>query len=378
VSEKETIPLRRRTTALPALSALDHAQLDAWARERKLPAYRGRQIFEALHRRAVQSWDELTELPRSLRDDLQSAYALRTVTPRVHLKSRSDRAEKALFGLWDGTTVETVLIRASNPDGAARNTICVSSQVGCPAGCSFCATGLSGFTRNLTWAEIADQVEFFAHTLRSSGERVTNVVYMGMGEPLLNVPNVRQSIEVLTDSTGFNLGERHITVSTVGIVPQMRRLAEWMGQVNLAVSLHAPNDTLRSTLVPYNERFPIADLLDAVADYIAATRRRVSFEYVLLRGVNDDPALAVELGSLLRRFGGMAHVNLIPWNPFREGRFIRSEGPDADAFATALRERGVNVTVRYSRGLDISAACGQLREQIATAKEAVEISTASS
>jgi 23S rRNA (adenine2503-C2)-methyltransferase len=377
LSETQPILLRRKTQPLPALSALDRAELETWVRERGLPAYRGRQIFEAMQRRTVQAWDELTELPKTLRDELQAAYSLRSVTPRVHLKSQSDSSEKVLFGLADGATVETVLIRATNPDGAARNTVCVSSQVGCPAGCTFCATGLSGFTRNLTSAEIVDQVEYFAHVLRRAGERVTNVVYMGMGEPLLNVPNVRRSVETLTDSAGFNLGERHITVSTVGIVPQVRKLAEWMGQVNLAVSLHAPNDELRSTLVPYNQQFPIGDLLDAVANYITATRRRVSFEYVLLRGVNDDPALAAELGNLMRPFGGAAHVNLIPWNPFREGRFIRSEGPDADAFAGALRDRGVNVTVRYSKGLDISAACGQLREQVAAAKEAVESSTAS-
>jgi 23S rRNA (adenine2503-C2)-methyltransferase len=371
------IPLRRRQSALPAFSAMDRNELQAWATERGLPAYRGRQIHEAVHRQAVQSFDELTVLPKVLRETLQSEYRVRTVTARVHLKSKRDRAEKALFGLGDGPTVETVLIRATNPDGAPRNTVCVSSQVGCPAGCTFCATGLSGFTRNLTWAEIVDQVEYFAHALRSTGERVTNVVYMGMGEPLLNVPNVRRSIEVLTDPDGFNLGERHITVSTVGIVPQVRRLAEWLGQVNLAVSLHAANDELRSTLVPYNQRFPIADLLDAVDGYLRDTRRRVSFEYVLLRGVNDAPEHAHELGELLRRFGGMAHVNLIPWNPFREGRFIRSEGPDADAFAEELRTSGANVTIRYSKGLDISAACGQLREQVAAAKEAVDMSTAS-
>jgi len=203
---------------------------------------------------------------------------------------------------------------------------------------------------------------YFARVLREDGERVTNVVYMGMGEPLLNTTAVRQSIGMLLDSAGFNLGGRHVTLSTVGIVPQMRKLADWLGQVNLAVSLHAPNDELRSQLVPYNAHFPIGDLLDAVHEYLAATRRRVSFEYVLLRDVNDTPELARELGTLLRPFGGMAHLNLIPWNPFREGRYIRSEGPDADAFAEEARRAGLNVTVRYSKGLDINAACGQLRE----------------
>jgi 23S rRNA (adenine2503-C2)-methyltransferase len=166
---------------------------------------------------------------------------------------------------------------------------------------------------------------------------------------------------------GIGMGARAITVSTVGIVPQIRRFAEWAGQVNLAVSLHAPNDELRTRLVPYNAHFPIRDIMDAVQQYIDATRRRVSFEYVLLRGENDSLLLARELALLLRPLSGLAHVNLIPWNPFREGHFMRSQGPDADAFAAVLRAAGVNATIRYSKGLDISAACGQLREREAAA-----------
>jgi 23S rRNA (adenine2503-C2)-methyltransferase len=195
---------------------------------------------------------------------------------------------------------------------------------------------------------------------------------MGMGEPLLNTAAVRDSIGRLTDPEGFGLGERHITVSTVGIVPQIRKYADWAGQVNLAVSLHAPNDALRSQLVPYNQHFPISSLMEAVQEYVQRTNRRVSFEYVLLRGVNDAIPLAAELAALLRPLGGRAHVNLIPWNPFREGTFVRSEGPDAEAFAAALRQHRVNATIRYSKGLDISAACGQLREQ--AAKTASQIS----
>jgi 23S rRNA (adenine2503-C2)-methyltransferase len=216
----------------------------------------------------------------------------------------------------------------------------------------------------LTASEIADQVHFFVDRLRRTDEAVTNVVFMGMGEPLLNVPAVRESVARLTDPAGLKLGDRRLTISTVGIVPQMRRFAEWAGQVNLAVSLHAPNDELRGRLVPYNEHFPIADILSAVEGYVAQTNRRVSFEYVLLRGVNDSTKLAGDLARLLRPLGGAAHVNLIPWNPFREGRFIRSEGPDADAFAEVVRRSGVSTTVRYSKGLDISAACGQLKERL--------------
>lgn len=361
------IALRRRASgaALPPLSALDADGLAAVAQERGLPPYRARQIHQALTRRAVQSIDELTALPATLRAELAQTHRMRAIDVRLHLQSKRDRTEKVLFALADGSTVETVLIRATNPDGASRNTVCVSSQVGCPAACTFCATGLGGFTRNLTAAEIVDQVMFFAHRLRPDGERVTNVVYMGMGEPLLNAGAVRRSVEMLTDPDGFALGERHITVSTVGIVPQIRKLASWLGQANLAVSLHAPNDELRRSLVPYNDRFPIGDVMAAVREYAEATHRRVSFEYVLLRGVNDSLALASELAALLRPLRGLAHVNLIPWNPFREGRFVRSEGPDADRFAAEVRHGGVNVTVRYSKGLDISAACGQLRETMA-------------
>lgn len=355
------------TDSRPALSELDAQHAEGWARERGLPPYRGRQIVAALDKRCVQSFDDLTEFPLALRESLREEYRLRTLLPRVHLTSQLDRSEKVLFGLRDGTTVETVLIRGRNAGGGERATVCVSSQVGCPAACTFCATGLAGFARNLSAAEIVDQVAYFAEGLRAEGGRVSNVVYMGMGEPLLNPVAVRQSVARLTDPSGLGLGARSITVSTVGIVPQMRKFAEWAGQVNLAVSLHAPNDDLRSTLVPYNQHFPIKDILSAVQEYVDRTHRRVSFEYVLLKGENDGVELARELGALLRPLGGLAHVNLIPWNPFREGRFIRSEGPDADAFAAALRETGVNATIRYSKGLDISAACGQLREREAAA-----------
>ncbi|MGI8968908.1 MAG: 23S rRNA (adenine(2503)-C(2))-methyltransferase RlmN [Chloroflexota bacterium] len=360
------------STTLPAKSVLsDHgrADIDAWTRERGLPAYRGNQLWSALTQRAVQSSDELTDWPLSLRAELGYTFSVRSLETVVHRRSASDGAEKALFRVRGGGTVESVLIEGRNAGGGQRWTVCVSSQIGCPAACSFCATGLSGFTRNLSATEIVDQVMYFAHALRERKQRVSNVVFMGMGEPFLNVPAVRQAVQRLTDPEGFGLGDRHITVSTVGITPQVERFAEWGGQTNLAVSLHAPNDELRTQLVPYNVHFPLDGLLSATRTYIARTNRRVSFEYVLLRGVNDRPDLALELAELLRPFGGMAHINLIPWNPFREGRFIRSEGPDPIAFAAALQRRGLNATIRYSRGLDISAACGQLREQVGTGEE---------
>lgn len=357
------IPILARRDLPSALSDLDLPGAESFALERGLPRYRGRQIHEALTGGAVWDVTELTSLPRQLRADIAEETRSRTLDVRAHLTSKLDGSEKVLFGLRDGTSVETVLIR-SRREGRDRETVCVSSQVGCPAACTFCATGLSGFTRNLTASEIVDQVVYFAHRLRTDGRRVTNVVFMGMGEPLLNPLAVRGAIERLTDPAGLGLGDRKITVSTVGIVPQIQKFAEWAGQVNLAVSLHAPSDDLRSRLVPYNERFPIAQLLQAVQEYIERTNRRVSFEYVLLKDVNDALPAASELAGLLRPLGGLAHVNLIPWNPFREGHFIRSEGPDADAFAAELRRGGITTTIRYSKGLDISAACGQLREQV--------------
>jgi 23S rRNA (adenine2503-C2)-methyltransferase len=361
----QDIPLARRSNpvlaARPALSELAQVELEDWAVGRGLPRYRARQIYRALWTRGVQTISEVRELPAGLREELELSHRTRTLEGRAHLVSPRDGSEKVLFGLHDGAAVESVLI----PSADGRHTVCVSSQAGCPAACSFCATGLAGFFRNLTAGEIADQVLYFAGRLGQKEKCVTNVVFMGMGEPLLNVAAVRRAIHRLTDPEGFGLGDRHITVSTVGIVPQIRRYADWAGQVNLAVSLHAANDELRTELVPYNKRFPIASLIEAVRDYVERTHRRVSFEYVLLKGVNDSLPLAVELADLLRPLGGYAHVNLIPWNPFREGRFVRSEGPDAAAFVAALRQHGVNATIRYSKGLDISAACGQLREQAA-------------
>lgn len=357
------IPILARREMLATLSDLDLPAAESFALKRGLPRYRGRQIHEALSRGTVWNISDLTSLPLGLRTDIAGEIRTRTVEARAHLTSKLDASEKVLFGLHDGANVETVLIR-SRSEGRDRETVCVSSQVGCPAACTFCATGLGGFSRNLTASEIVDQVVYFAHRLRTEGRNVTNVVFMGMGEPFLNPLSARSAVERLTDPAGLGLGDRKITVSTVGIVPQIRKFAEWAGQVNLAVSLHAPNDELRTRLVPYNARFPIAQLMEAVRVYVDRTNRRVSFEYVLLRDVNDALPIAAELATLLRPFGGLVHVNLIPWNPFREGRFIRSEGPNADAFAQTLRRGGITTTIRYSKGLDISAACGQLREQV--------------
>jgi 23S rRNA (adenine2503-C2)-methyltransferase len=216
--------------------------------------------------------------------------------------------------------------------------------------------------RNLSTDEIVDQVEFFAGRLRRRGEHLDNVVYMGMGEPFLNYGRVMESITVLRDPAGLGLGARRITVSTVGIVPVFARFTRDAGEVNLAVSLHAPNDQLRTRLVPYNHQFPIGSIMGEVRDYVQTTRRRVSFEYVLLHGTNDSRDLAVELGALLRPLKPLVHVNLIPWNPFGGAGFSRGTREAAEDFEGWLARAGINTTIRYSKGLDIDAACGQLRQ----------------
>jgi 23S rRNA (adenine2503-C2)-methyltransferase len=320
------------------------------------PRYRTDQVYAAIHRRGVSEWEAVNELSRHLRATLAEAGPLRSLMPALHRHSALDGTTKVLFRCHDGALVESVLMTSGD-----RKTVCVSSQVGCPAACTFCASGLGGLTRNLTGAEIADQVEFFAGLLHPAGETISNVVFMGMGEPFLNYDRVMEAVATLRDPRGLGLGARRFTISTVGIVPGIRRFVDDGGSLNLAVSLHAPNDAIRSSLVPYNKHFPIGDILGVVRQYVDKTHRRVSFEYVLLAGTNDQLSMATELGRLLRPFGQYAHVNLIPWNPFPEKPFDRSKAAVATAFAQEVRRSGVNATIRYSKGLDIEAACGQLR-----------------
>lgn len=340
-------------------SALHPSEIDAEMERLDQARYRADQLKAALWRRGVWDWEEMTELPKELRRRLADVRPLRTLVPQIDRTSPSDGSNKVLFAAADGGLVETVLMRARG----GRHTICVSSQIGCPAACSFCASGLGSFTRNLGVAEIVDQVDFFARKLDLKGGAIDNVVFMGMGEPFLNYSRVMKAIERLRDASGLGLGARRITVSTVGIVPAIHRFAAQAGAVNLAISLHAPNDELRSRLVPYNRQFPITGILDAVSEYIDSTHRRVSFEYVLLSGTNDQPDLASSLADLLRPLVPLVHVNLIPWNPFEEAHYRRSTREAAQRFEAGLRRGGINATIRYSKGLDIDAACGQLRHR---------------
>lgn len=337
------------------------------------PRYRGRQIAQWIYQRGATSFAEMTDLPAALRARLAEEARVTSLAPVTEVTADGGDTRKFLLRLADDATIESVFMRYE--DG--RRSVCISTQVGCGMGCTFCATGLAGLTRNLTPAEIIDQVILVQ---RLTGERVTNVVFMGMGEPLANYEATVRAVRLLNARWGLGIGMRHLTVSTVGLVPQILRLAHEQLQLTLAVSLHAPTDELRTQLVPINQKWPVADLLDASREYVHLTGRRLSFEYVLMEGVNDSPELAALLGDLLlkrvgdvgtprlgsgqvlRQGSGQAwHVNLIPWNPVYGLQYRRPGKERVEAFSRELRSRGVPATVRLERGVEIDAACGQLR-----------------
>jgi 23S rRNA (adenine2503-C2)-methyltransferase len=312
-------------------------------------AYRGGQVVRRLWHTPVATFDEMTELPKEFRAALDEAF----VIPRLEIASRqksADGTEKFLFRLHDGQHIETVSI----PEGD-RLTFCVSSQAGCALRCAFCATGLMGFARNLETFEVAGQVRELA--LLDPPLVASNIVFMGMGEPLLNWPAVERVLTILNDAQGFGIGARHITVSTVGVLPGIQALAARPEQFRLAISIHAPSDALRHTLMPINTKYPLADVIAAAGEF----DRRVTFEYVMLGGVNDGPCEASELAALAREC--RAFVNLIPLHPGGAGNFTPTTTDGIRRFAGWLRREGVEVAIRKSRGMDIAAACGQLRAE---------------
>jgi 23S rRNA (adenine2503-C2)-methyltransferase len=332
---------------------LSRAELTRLLADMGQPAYRVDQVWAGLYGQGA-SPQELTSLPKALRSALEAAPALAPALS-AQIESVSDRGDtvKWLWALVDGARVETVLMHY--PD---RTTVCVSTQAGCAMACGFCATGQAGFERNLSTGEIVEQVVRARRAAADSGRRLSNVVFMGMGEPLANYDRVWGAVTVLHAELG--LSARHLTLSTVGIVPGIRRLAAEALPVNLAVSLHAANDSLRDSLVPVNRRYPLAVLMDACAAYLAAKGRRLSFEWALIDGLNDRPSDAAELAGLALGLGLGAHVNLIPLNP-TPGFLTRGTPPaGVRAFRDRLVSLGVNATVRRNRGTDIDAACGQL------------------
>jgi len=327
------------------------------------PRYRARQVRSWLYRRFAQSYDEMSDLPGELRARLAAELPFPATTVVREQRSHDGLTRKRLLRLADGRLVETVLMLYDpRSDSRGRATVCVSSQAGCAMGCVFCATGQGGFERNLTASEIVAQVLGFAREQRDRNDRpITNIVFMGMGEPLANWPAVWRAVEQFTSADGMGLGARHITISTVGLIPGIRRLAEESLQVGLAVSLHAPDEALRERLIPTAHRYPLPDIIDACRTYIAATGRRVTFEYCLMSGVNDAAEQAHALGALLA--GMLCHVNLIPVNPTADGSILRPTRSRTLAFQRALASHGVPCTVRVEKGVEISAACGQLRAE---------------
>lgn len=339
--------------------AIDRASMAALLHEWGEPRYRADQVWEGLYHRRL-PLGRLTALPRLLRARLDDELPC-SLEVLHEARSRDGLTVKWLWrSARDDTRIETVLMRAPR-----RATVCVSSQAGCAMGCTFCATGQAGLDRHLDPGEIVEQVVRAQH---GCTQRISNVVFMGMGEPLANYESVWLAVERIHDDLGISA--RQVTISTVGVVPGMRRLARERLPLTLAVSLHAPDDELRSALVPLNRRYPIAEVLDAAAEVAAARGRRVTFEYACIAGVNDSPAQADALGRLLRAWPGVggAHVNLIPLNP-TAGFPGRAPGPARlRTFATVLRRHGITTTIRRNRGAEIDAACGQLRARVAPAR----------
>jgi 23S rRNA (adenine2503-C2)-methyltransferase len=317
------------------------------------PKFRALQVWEGIYKQLAGSPQEITNIPKDLRKKLSAQFEFSSLKPIVSLDSSDGQTTKTLFELTDGTKIETVLMNYDK-----RHTLCISSQVGCAMNCSFCATGQMGFTRNLTAGEIVEQVLYFARQLAKEDLRVTNIVFMGMGEPFHNYDAVMKAIRILNDEKGFKLGARRFTVSTVGLIPGIKRFTAENSQVNLAISLHSTDETRRSSIMPVNNRYPISDLVQVCREYFDATGRRVTFEWALIDGVNDTIQEAEALADLLE--GLTCHVNVIPLNPTGGYSGKKSTKENVEAFKNTLESRGIACTVRIRRGIDIQAGCGQL------------------
>ncbi len=339
------------------LLELSKPELIALLAEHGQQKFRAQQIWHWLYQQYAVEFDEMTNLPKSLRAWLADTAIIHSPVPVAAQTSSDGNTFKTLFQFGDNEEIEVVLMRYNK-----RRTLCISTQAGCAMGCPFCATGQMGFRRNLSAGEIISQILYFARILRSTDEKVTNIVFMGMGEPLANYAETWKAVRLLNDADGFGLGARHITLSTVGLVPAIRQMSREPEQVGLAVSLHAPTDALRDELVPVNRRYPLAMLMRAVRDYIETTHRRVTFEYALMDGINDRNRQADALAELLK--GLLCHVNLIPLNPTPHSPYGGSPTERVYAFRDRLEAAGIPTTVRIRRGIDIQAGCGQLRAKV--------------
>lgn len=324
-----------------------------WCKDQGEKSFRAKQIWEWVYQKLATSWDQMTNLSLAFRSLLSEHFSLQSLQLEGTQESKDQETIKFLWKLEDGKFVESVLIIAPG-----RRTVCVSSQVGCPARCAFCASGKEGLIRNLTAAEIFEQVYLIEIWLAARGEGVSNIVYMGMGEPLENYDAVLSSIHQLCDPARLGFSERKITVSTVGVVEGIRRLADEGMRVNLVLSLHAPNQHIRKKIIPYARRYELSTVLEAMRSYSYQTKRDITYEYTLLAGINDSVENALELAELVK--GDACTVNLIPYNPVDGLHLQRPTGEAIELFRETLERKGIVTTWRYTKGKDIAAACGQL------------------
>jgi 23S rRNA (adenine2503-C2)-methyltransferase len=347
---------------IPILS-LTAAELETWLGAHGEPAYRRKQIWSWLGRGAA-SFGDMKDLPRPLRAALEEDFVATSLRPVASSEADKGQTTKTLFELEGGHSVEAVVMRY-----AERSTLCISSQAGCPIGCPFCATGKFPFGRNLKAHEIVEQAVDAERVLAAEGRRLSHVVFMGMGEPMANYHAVVESVRRLADPDLLGISPRRIVVSTSGLIPRIEQLSEEKIPVTLAISLHAARDELRDVLVPINRKYPVRDLVDAAQGFAGKTGRRVSYEWVMLAGVNDTSRDAKELGALLK--GKLAHVNLIPFNPVDDTPYSAPDRASIRAFKVMVQGQGLNVTVRDTRGREADAACGQLHERVMKSRVAV-------
>jgi 23S rRNA (adenine2503-C2)-methyltransferase len=347
-------------TNLPFIYDLERFDLEKMFDNLGEPSYRADQVWQGLYKQYWNTPDEFTNLPKTLREQLGRALRFDPLKPIKYLDSSDGQTRKTLFQLHDKRLIEAVLMKydPSTHKGQGRRTLCISSQAGCAMGCVFCATGQMGFKRHLTSGEIVAQVMYYARMLHDQGEHVTNIVLMGMGEPFHNYGNTMAAIDRLNDSDGYNFGARRFTISTVGLIPMIRRFADEKRQVNLAISLHAADDDERSSIMPVNKKYNIGKLLEACRYYVDQTGRRITFEWALISGVNDTEEVALKLAARLK--GLMCHVNAIPLNPTTGYQGRGTDRQSAAKFKETLEQAGIPCTIRMRRGIDIQAGCGQL------------------
>lgn len=345
-------------TATRSIFDLEFDELSAVIKDWGEASFRAGQVWNGLYQNFWHESEEFTTLPRSMKARLADQFTFQSLQPEAFIESSDGHTQKTLFILPDRLAIETVLMRYEK-----RRTLCISTQAGCGMGCVFCATGQMGFKRNLTSGEIVEQVLYFARQLADGKfagqeEKVTNIVFMGMGEPFHNYDATMKAVDILNHPAGYNFGQRRMTISTVGLVPAIKRFTAEHRQVNLAVSLHAAEDELRSSMLPINKRYPLESLIDACREYVWETRRRITFEWALIQDVNDTPEQAQKLAKLLDSL--LCHVNVIPLNPTKGYQGSATTRERAIQFKEILESKGLPCTIRIRRGIDIQAGCGQL------------------